>query len=758
MRSVFSFIFTVVIIAQLVCVYRARHSGKPIGRYVAALNSAIIPPLLGNLIIIGSHQKILSLIGSYIYFLGVDLVVLTLTRFTVEYCKTRNNSMSTPRLVYIPLAVDVIQFMLNPFTGHAFDLKAVDYEGAVYWKLEPYIGQTYHRLVAYSIVVGVVVIFLKTASGMPKIYRERYTALSYVVIFVGLWQGLYLMSDSPIDRSMLGYGALGILIYFFSLHYRPYRLLDRMLSRIVSGMNESLFIFDPAGKCIWANDAGLELTGVDEDNVEKAVPALMELFRNPGSENDTGCVQRIVGNGDDAHYYTLEENKALDEKRKSLGTYLRISDVTEEQNRMKREMYAATHDPMTGLYTREYLFTCISERLENDTDTEYLIMYVDVKNFNVVNDIFGVEFGDQAMKHIASWIQNNLSRRCIYGRLIGAAFGVCMPREEWKPEYIEEILTNFMIHNYKAEYHILINVGVCEAEHGENNISLLFDRALLALTVTSDDIRGHIAFYDAAIREKLLMEQKLSSQLGEAIENMQVCPYLQPIADENGKIVGAEALARWEHPELGFLPPCSFIPAFERNGLIAEVDQHMWRSACSILSRWKKAGSDLFISVNISPKDFYYIDVYEKITSFVNEFGIEPEKLRIEITESFMINDAEKRMAMLEKFRESGFIVEMDDFGSGYSSLNMLKDMPVDVLKIDMKFLDRDKTSEKAKIIVHNVISLTKDLGIVALTEGVETRAQFSTLSDMGCMLFQGYYFSKPMPVKEFEKFAGIAD
>ena len=164
----------------------------------------------------------------------------------------------------------------------------------------------------------------------------------------------------------------------------------------------------------------------------------------------------------------------------------------------------------------------------------------------------------------------------------------------------------------------------------------------------------------------------------------------------------------------------------------------------------------MFISVNISPKDFYFTDVLAEMKKLVAEYDIEPAKLRVEITETVMMNDAENKMGILDRFRCAGFIVEMDDFGSGYSSLNMLKDMPVDVLKIDMKFLGKSSNAERARIIVHNVISLTKELGIVALTEGVETQPQHEILTDMGCTLFQGYYFAKPMPVKEFEEFAGL--
>ena len=155
--------------------------------------------------------------------------------------------------------------------------------------------------------------------------------------------------------------------------------------------------------------------------------------------------------------------------------------------------------------------------------------------------------------------------------------------------------------------------------------------------------------------------------------------------------------------------------------------------------------------------DFYFIDVYEKLNSLVREYEIDPSKLRIEITETVMMDDAENRMEILQQFREAGFIVEMDDFGSGYSSLNMLKDMPVDVLKIDMKFLGKSNNVERARIIVDNIISLSRDLGVTALTEGVETEEQYDSLSAMGCELFQGYYFAKPMPVKEYEKFAGIS-
>ena len=242
------------------------------------------------------------------------------------------------------------------------------------------------------------------------------------------------------------------------------------------------------------------------------------------------------------------------------------------------------------------------------------------------------------------------------------------------------------------------------------------------------------------------------NELGVAIKERQIIPYLQPIVNKEGSVVGGEALVRWNHPEEGFLAPYRFIPAFEKNGMIAEIDKYMWRSACELLAKWQKDGKNLFISINISPKDFYFMDVGAEIRNVVREYGVNPKNLRIEITESVMMNDQESRFEILNDFRREGFIVEMDDFGSGYSSLNMLKDMPVDLIKIDMAFLRKSDHSEKAEIILHNIVKMSYELGLISLTEGVETEEQYKLLAGMGCSLFQGYFFAKPMPVDEFEQ------
>jgi len=251
----------------------------------------------------------------------------------------------------------------------------------------------------------------------------------------------------------------------------------------------------------------------------------------------------------------------------------------------------------------------------------------------------------------------------------------------------------------------------------------------------------------------VIRQQQLSGQLTDAIAKQQIVPFLQPITDREGKVVGAEALVRWIHPERGTLQPADFVPVFEENGMIADMDRAVWRSVCEILADWQKTHPDLFISINISPKDFYFMDVGEEIRKLTTEFGLPPEKLRLEITETVMMTDEENHLKTIHELRRAGFLVEMDDFGSGYSSLNMLKDMPLDVLKIDMKFLSRSDEEKKTRRILKGIVNLSEDLGYTSLIEGVETEEQYKLMADMGCQLFQGYYIARPMDTGAFEAY-----
>ena len=752
MRDGISIVLLLLTAALTVCAYISGHSPKAIGRSVNHLLCSIILPVVGNLIIIVSRTQSLTTVGCYFYYVGIDVVVLFLLQFMLDYCQESWPRRWLKDLVYLLVTLDILQLLLNPILGHAFTTELVMVEGEPYYKLVPYLWQNIHRALVYAIFISVVVVFFIKMVRSSRVYYERYFVIFISMLLIGIWDSFYVFSGSPIDLSMMGYGVFGLLVFYFSLYYRPMRLLDRMLAEVASEMPQALFFFDDGARCVWANEQGCTLTGVSEDNFERCSGRLAEIFGDIDLASDEWACTRELGEGDGARFYRMEKQRVTDPRGRRLGSFLSVLDDTEQHRELLRETYAATHDSLTGLYNREYLYKRIRETLDANPDTEYLLCYIDINDFKVINDVFGTDFGDYTLCHIADSLRATMKPEHIYGRLGGDTFGIFMPASTFDADIAEHCMADIVVNRDTLSHRLMMHAGIYRIVNPNMDVSMMFDRAHMAQETIEDDFMKHIAFYDDAMRESVLWEQRISSELSDALAQRQIRAYLQALVDTSGKIIGAEALVRWIHPTDGMLSPARFVPVLEKNGMIADVDKYMWRSACEVLARWHDMGrDDLFISVNISPKDFYFMDVVEELKSIVREYGVDPARMRLEITETVMMTDNENRIQILCELQAAGFIVEMDDFGSGYSSLNMLKDMPVDVIKIDMMFLRRAGDDVRSQIILQSIVKLVRELGIHSLTEGVETKEQYDMLTEMGCELFQGYYFAKPMPVEEFE-------
>ena len=258
--------------------------------------------------------------------------------------------------------------------------------------------------------------------------------------------------------------------------------------------------------------------------------------------------------------------------------------------------------------------------------------------------------------------------------------------------------------------------------------------------------------YRTGTMYKSFMEKAIISDFDRALKCREFRIYLQPQMDYKGELIGAEALVRWRKDNNTIIPPNAFIPVLEKFDLIGKLDSYMWELAVSILREWKHTEfKDLHISINISPKDMELMDVFKVITYLVHKYDVDPSKLHLEITESVIIQNPANVNNLIMRLKEAGFLIEIDDFGSGYSSLNMLKDIDADVIKIDTGFLSKSLNEDRGEIILDSIIFMAKRLGIGTVTEGIETPNQFAMLNAMGCDVYQGYLFSKPVSVKEFE-------
>ena len=756
MRLVFGIVFSIFILALAACAGIARRSGKQIGFAAFILLAALILPMAGDLIIIISGNRSLSVAGWYLFYLGMDLSMAALLHFTYIYCRITHPRKWLRNMGYGLLMINVIQLLLNPLFHHAFAVGETEMEGLPYYQVIPDIGQQFHRAVVYILLAGIVITFAVWLIRAPKLQKERFSDILLTLVVVSGWETVYIFSGEPIDRSMIGFGVLGLLIFYFSIYYRPMRLLDRMFSGVVSEQSDPMFFFDDDQKCIWMNTAGQRFLNLEEQETDRAGNMLEEIFgsRHPGAAQWKDRV--ALDRGGESRHIELSKIPLYDSNRKMNGFYILVHDLTDEERETAEKLYSARRDRQTDLYNKDYLYERTRELLAEHPEEPYLVFQLEISDLQVINDLYGNSFGDYVLKYVAEWLRSggdSLGEGTAYGRMGGDSFGVCVPEKHFSARWLEEQLTGFSVRENAAEHRLLIHVGVYKVTDRSMSVPVMYDRAMLALESIKGDYRFHIAWYDDSMRERVVWNRQISGELGAALKDDLIRPWLQPVVDREGKTVGAEALVRWIHPEDGIRMPGTFIPVFEKNGMIAETDRFIWRKSCEILARWKRLGMDLFISVNISPEDFYLMNVPSELMKLVLEYGIEPGRLRLEITESVMMKDQEARMDMLRRLEDAGFVIEMDDFGSGYSSLNLLREMPVDVLKIDMMFLQKGDRNMRARTIIDEIITLTGRLGITSLTEGVETKEQFDSLKEMGCRLFQGYYFAKPMPLEDFERY-----
>ncbi len=300
---------------------------------------------------------------------------------------------------------------------------------------------------------------------------------------------------------------------------------------------------------------------------------------------------------------------------------------------------------------------------------------------------------------------------------------------------------------------IMFEAGIYHIGDNSLEAEVICNRASMALRHVKDcgDSMA-CAVYTEQMTLAALSDNRLVSQFEQALKKDEFDLFLQPQTDAEGHVKSAEALARWIHED-EIIAPMDFIPGLEKNGMIHRMDRVIWEKAARQLRDWKGTPFEkIAISVNVSPIDVTVIDIVEYFEKLVEQYEIDPGMLNIEITESAMINSPEQLLRIVDKLHRRGFCVEIDDFGSGYSSLKMLKDLNADVLKIDQGFLEHTVHERKMKTILSAIISLSHALGMKVITEGVETKEMVEMLSGMGCHLFQGFYFARPMPVAEFVK------
>lgn len=412
----------------------------------------------------------------------------------------------------------------------------------------------------------------------------------------------------------------------------------------------------------------------------------------------------------------------------------------------------AETDEKTGIPGKQAFCRKAAEMMRSHPDRFHVIVQWDIDRFKVFNDIFGIAAGDAYLAKAGAMCREKTGPEALFGHWEADRFVACMSMREFERSGLDLALVRFAA-SLVDDFEFVPRLGVYEVDDLDVDVAIMCDRALLALRSIKGDYSTRIAYYDEAMRDALIEEQEMVGEMDRALEQGWFVVYLQPQYNHAKRAVcGAEALVRWVHPEKGLIPPDKFIPAFERNGFISKLDEYVWEQVAKRLRIWIDSDKPVVpISVNVSRRDIYNPDLCGTLEALMERFDLPRALLKLEITESAYTKNADQLIRTVESLRAAGFSVEMDDFGSGYSSLNMLREVPVDKLKLDMKFLGRGGEDVRGSSILTSVIRMANWIGLPVIAEGVETREQADYLNSVGCACVQGYYYAKPMPVEEFE-------
>ncbi len=511
---------------------------------------------------------------------------------------------------------------------------------------------------------------------------------------------------------------------------------------------------------IYAED-GLETLKLIKENIDKLSLVLLDLImpKMDGLE----LLERLRDDSklSNIPVIVITSDQLSEEKSLSLGAADFIPKPYPRQTvikaRIKRTIVLyedrriinyTERDLLTRLYNKEYFYQYAS-LYDKYYDDIMDAIFIDIRHFHIINDRFGNHYSDEVLKTTASILKG------IAKRLNGM---VCRKEKDSFMLYLkhQDDYSFILDELRKRNKDIVYRIGVYENVDKNIDVTIRFDRAKLASDKLKTSMTKNIEYYNEKMREKELYEEQLIYDFEKSLLNNEFEVYYQPKFNVKGDkpyLSSAEALIRWFHPTLGLISPAGFIPLFEENGLIQRLDRFVWSEVGKKIKEWKETlGFYVPISVNVSRIDMYEPDFIDTLLKIINDNNLSTKDIYLEITESAYTSNSAQMIEIVNKLRALGFSIEMDDFGTGYSSLNMISELPIDVLKLDMLFVKNASKKNDTKI-VEVIIDIAKYLGAPVIAEGVETKTQVDLLKSLGCDIIQGYYFSKPIPAAEFEKY-----
>lgn len=649
---------------------------------------------------------------------------------------------------FILCFIDSVLLLANARVNVIFDLvPAHTKAGFFYWGIEYTSKFGFHKLVCAILSFSSLALLISSIVKAPSYNKVKYVTILTSESLVLIANYVFNSLNLPLNISLLMLVASSIFIANYVNKDFSAPVLIGPLSAITESINDIIFCYDSSENLIYANSAAKNVFKKSNDNLEN----FAKEFRQNFLKNRPTELSLKLENGEERYYIT--EYKDFFISNSNIGSYLRLQDKTKETLESRRKNYIATHDLLTGLFNRSGFFKKMQEALYQNTFKNPILICTNIKDFKLINTIYSEQVGDSVLQNQTEVMKRLPGhKKSIIGRIADDKFAILMEKQDFDKDIFEEVFNEVSCIIEKTLYNIQIVAGIYEIYDKKDTVQSIYDKAKISLDAIKDSDNQIFSFYNPSMMEKMLKEKDIVNDFEKSLNEKQFSIQLQPVIDNDGNVLGAESVVRWNNPKYEDLTPSSFLDVLERTSLIYKLDVYVWELVAKKLHEWKERGfSDRFISVNVSSKDKFFIDIIKTFSELIKKYDISPQNFKVEIRETAMLENPEKTIAIFSQLKKLGIKVYIDNFGTGFSSLNVLKDFIADGIKMDTSFLSESKVSGKNKIILQTMISMSSDLGMEFIAKGVESENQMLALSKMDCKLFQGFYFSKPLPVKTYE-------
>ncbi len=708
--------------------------GKRLGRVFIGCFCVVITYGLTFLI----HVPIVMSVLHSLYFISIDWMLWFLILFVDYYIKHPVNKV-LHHITVIYLIFDTVILTINPWTNIAMGYTVIQFHGYEILDYIPKVLYNMHLLFDYIIIIYMMHNLVEQAVKLPAHYKMKPIMLVCTMGSVIIVNSLFiLLNRTPVDYSVFIYGIGVIVTYHFIKEYIPAKLVSEVKSVVDDSLYDATAVYDMEGRLLTSNAVAKEIFELSEnDDLER-------LLRYLGDFHDGDELEF------DGKYFEIHRLDSYDDHGLLIASAFVGHDVTLRRKSMEEVHRMAIYDALTESYNKNgFMSAC----RECDTLNKSALVVLGVQNFKGVNNLYGNVFGDKVLKSVASELKEfHKMFGIIYGRTAEGKFAILV-----KKEFVKDFLYHFEYINVhlsdSVEIRMNLYLGYTYVT-GDVILERVYEQSNMAASRAKEKFTSRIVEYTEELDRDLMYKQSLVMDLERAIEENEFFFVIQPLIDAKSKKVhGGEALARWKHHKYGLISPVTFIPLFEENGFIARLDVNIWEQVIATLRQMQDEDQyHGYLSINVSQIDVESLHVVDILNDLCAKYSVEHEFIHVEITESILAADAAGFKRTMQDLANEGYVIVIDDFGSGYSFLNMMSDMDFDEIKMDMKFMIH-ASSHKSSIVIPAIAHMIHELGCTLVIEGVETEEQEEMALKAEGDIFQGFLYSKPIAVEDFREY-----